>query len=112
MCINKDEHITTIYHRLKILPLSEEIRMVRIKSIDYPGYTYLKIYHKDATKQNMLRELQNILNMNKAVTFGTIPGQYDVLIKDNNQNMAIKKIKQVYEPCKWRIGGTKNGINP
>lgn len=112
MCINKDEYITTIYHRLKKLPLSEAIRMVRIKSIDYPGYTYLKIYHKDATKQNMLRELQNILNMNNAVTFGTIPGQYDVLIEDNNQNMAIKKIKQVYEPCKLRIGGNKNGINP
>ncbi|MDF2473361.1 MAG: hypothetical protein K0R21_1143 [Anaerocolumna sp.] len=111
MCIDKQEHITKIYHRLKKHTVSENIRMVRMISLDYPGYTYLKIYHKDATKQNMLVELKSMLSLEKSVTFGTISGQYDVLVNDNNQNTAVKMIKQIYEPCKWRRGGTGNGTN-
>lgn len=102
MCIHKEEHIMEIYQRITKLPIAEYIRMARINSEEYPGYTYLKIYHKDATKQNMLSELKTLTGFEETMTFGTIPGQYDILIQDNNQNMVVKKMKQIYEPFIWK----------
>ncbi len=98
MCIHKQEHITKIYQRIKKLSIARNIRMVQMNSKEYPGYAYLKIYHKDATKQNMLSELKKLTGFEETVTFGTIPGRYDIVIQDSNQNMVVKKMKQIYEP--------------
>jgi hydroxymethylpyrimidine pyrophosphatase-like HAD family hydrolase len=101
MCVDTQEHIAKIYYRLKKLPINSSIRMVRMLSRDYPGFTYLKIYHKEATKQNMLIELKKMISVEKSVTLGTINGQYDILVNLNKYDMVVKKIKKIYEPCKW-----------
>lgn len=102
MCIGTDEDITRIYHRLKKSFLYDNIRVVRMLSKDFEGYTYLKIYHKNATKQNMLNELKKMLTVEKSISFGTIPGQYDIIIdKNENYNSVVKHMKKLYEPSKW-----------
>lgn len=102
MCIGTDEDITRIYHRLKKSSLYDNIRVVRMLSKDFEGYTYLKIYHKNATKQNMLNELKKMLAVEKSISFGTIPGQYDIIIdKNENYNSVVKHMKKLYEPSKW-----------
>ena len=45
---------------------------------EYEGYTYLKVYAADACKANMLKILQKRIGAEKVITFGSIPGQYDV----------------------------------
>ena len=102
MCICKQEHITKIHQRIKDLPIAEHIRMAQSSSKDNPGYTYLNIYHKDAAKENMLDELKALTGLEKMVTFGTIPGQYDILIQDSNQNTVVKRMKELYEPFIWK----------
>ncbi|HEX3075725.1 MAG TPA: HAD hydrolase family protein [Lachnospiraceae bacterium] len=101
MCVDTQEHIARIYHRIKELMESEDIRMVRRMSSDYPGYTYLKIYHKGATKGNMLEELVEMIGVGQTQTYGTIPEQYDVIVKDNDQDLVVKMIKKRYESVKW-----------
>ncbi len=102
MCIDTNSNITRIYQRLKKSPIYENIRMVRVLSKDFKGYTYLKIYHKNATKQNMFNELKQMIGVEKSISFGTIPGQYDVLIHINdNHKSAVKHMKKLYEPIKW-----------
>ncbi len=76
--------------------------MAQSSSKDNPGYTYLNIYHKDAAKENMLDELKALTGLEKMVTFGTIPGQYDILIQDSNQNTVVKRMKELYEPFIWK----------
>ena len=102
MCSCKQEHITKIHQRIKDLPIAEHIRIVQSSSKDNPGYTYLNIYHKDAAKENMLAELKALTGLEKMVTFGTIPGQYDILIQDSNQNTVVKRMKELYEPFIWK----------
>jgi hydroxymethylpyrimidine pyrophosphatase-like HAD family hydrolase len=102
MCIDTADNIARIYQRLKKSPIYDNIRLVRVLSKDFEGYTYLKIYHKNATKQNMLNELKKMLAVEKSISFGTIPGQYDVLIDENdNYNSVVKHMKKLYEPSKW-----------
>lgn len=97
MCIDKDEHITKLYHRLKNSSFAEHIKMIRRISGDFEGYTFLKIYDKDCSKQNMLEELKGILQVEKTVTFGTTPNGYDIQIKDNDHDEVVRKIKKMYE---------------
>jgi len=102
MCTCKQELITKICQRIKELPIGEDIRMVQSSSSDYPGYTNLNIYHKDASKENMLSELKAITGLEKTITFGTVPEKYDILVQDSNQNTVVKRMKKIYEPFIWK----------
>lgn len=105
MCIGSQEIITKVFQRMKHLPIYDNIRMVRVLTQDVKGYTQLRIYHKDATKSNMIDELKNMIGVEKSITFGTIPGEYDVLVNDKDKyNGVAKKMKKIYEPIKFGSG--------
>ena len=75
----------------------EELRIVTAPAQEYPGYTYLKLYHRDARKANMLKTLKERTGADKVVTFGSIPGEYDVYVHDDGGNSAVKAFKWLYE---------------
>lgn len=77
--------------------LGEELRIVTTPALEYPGYTYLKLYHRDARKANMLKILKERTGADKVVTFGSIPGEYDVYVHDDGGNSAVKAFKRLYE---------------
>lgn len=100
MAVGEDEIISNIYHRLREKSWFSQIRVVRMKSSDYPGNTYFKIYHKNATKQNMIHELMNQMGVEKVVTLGSIPHQYDILIQESDHDEMVKALKRKYETKK------------
>jgi len=107
MCVNKDEEITKLYHKLKNSPIADKIRMTRRVAKDFEGYTYLRIYNKDCSKQKMLEELKQMIGAKESVTIGTIPNQYDVQIKDYKDNEVVKNMKKLYERINFRIKKSK-----
>ena len=44
--------------------------------------------------------LKNMLNLQKTVTFGSIPEKYDVYIEEGNVNKVVQVLKKMYEPVK------------
>lgn len=98
MLIDRKERVEALYKKMENMPWFTEYRMVKTDSVDYPGYTYIKIYHRDADRTHMLCYLQKMLHMEKTVTFGSIEGQYDVFVKDCDKDTMVKKLKQLYEP--------------
>ena len=66
--------------------------------IRYPGCANIKIYIKDATRENMLRNLKALLNLDKVITFGSVEGRYDVCIEDTGKDEMVKTLKKLYEP--------------
>ena len=60
-------------------------------------YTYLKVYAANACKANMLKILQKRIGAERVITFGSIPGQYDVYVHDDGGNSAVKMLKKLYE---------------
>lgn len=102
MCIAEDSKIKDLYHKLKKSAIYKDIRLVRKIAANLDGYTFLKIYSKVSTKQNMLLNLQEQYNMNQTITFGSIKGQYDVLLEPNdNYKGVVKQIKNIYEIYPW-----------
>ena len=77
MCIDKTERIEELSKELSESDVSEELKLVTYLSDEYEGYSYLKIYNKNASVQNMIDYLKKMGNTEKAVTLG-----------DNKRNAA------------------------
>lgn len=98
MLLDKAEKIDEFYNQLVNEGLAEEFKIITYASHDFAGYAYIKIYNKNATKANMIMYLQQLTGLERVVTFGTIPGKYDVLIKENDANEVVKGVRKRYEP--------------
>lgn len=98
MLLDKSERIGLFYKKLLEEGFSSDLRIVTYSSEDFPGYSYIKIYDKDANKENMLKELKSMYSTDKSITFGTIEGQYDVLIRKDDANEVVRRIRKFYEP--------------
>ncbi|MCM1100664.1 MAG: HAD family hydrolase [Acetatifactor muris] len=79
-----------------------QYRFLCYPSQEYPGYSYLKIYRKDATKQKALEHLKALTGFNKTYTFGTIPGMYDESVERIPADDVVKLLKKRYEPLIWQ----------
>lgn len=97
MAFGELEKISEVYYKIKHSEYGSALRMVRMKSKEYPGCVYLKIYHVECSKKEMLLELQKQLNVERITTIGTIPGQYDVVLPEENENQAVKCLKKLFE---------------
>ena len=98
MMVDQTEKIRKIYDRLKAKVDSKEYKMLFYASKDYPGYSYIKIYDKGATRERMTKYLAQDMGIHKITTFGSIPGESDVLVEDSNRNTMVKELKKRFEP--------------
>ena len=97
MLIYPDEKIEEIFHILQEHGITEKLKVLKYKSNDYSGYSYIKIYNKKATRQNMISYLQKFLGVSRIVTFGTVPDRYDYVVEAGNTNQVVHRIKQLFE---------------
>lgn len=97
MLINPDEETERIYSLLEAAGITEKLKVLKYGSNDYPGYSYIKIYNKAATRDNMIMYLKRNLGVDKTVTFGTVPGRYDFVVEEGNTNQVVHKIKKLFE---------------
>lgn len=92
--------IESFYKVLEKNNLTKELKVLKYDSQDYPGYAYIKIYNKNATKTNMICYLKEMLGIEKTVTFGSIEGKYDVVVQSGDTNEVVHILKKLYEPFK------------
>ncbi len=97
MLIYPDEKIEEIYRILEANGITGSLKVLKYKSNDYEGYSYIKIYNKAATRQNMVMYLQRRLGVDKTVTFGTVPEIYDYVVEEGNTNQVVHKIRNLFE---------------
>lgn len=101
MLLYPQEVIEAFYEKLRDNGITEELKVIRYASADYPGYAYIKIYNKNAEKENMIAYLKELLQIDRTVTFGSIPGRYDVVVRSGDSNMVVHTLRKMYEPFKW-----------
>jgi hypothetical protein len=100
MLLYPDDVIERMYRRLEEEGLTRELKILKYRSDDYPGYSYIKIYNKNARKENMMEYLKNMTGVEKTVTFGSIEGRYDILVRPGDTNYVVHMLKKLYEPVK------------
>lgn len=97
MILDATEKVEKIYDKLVSEGYESRLKILKKESSKYGGYSYLRIYNKNASKENMLLYLKKKYNIRKMVTFGTIPGKYDVFVMDDNFNKMVKLVRRRYE---------------
>ena len=93
--------IEGFYKKLEQQGFTKDLKVLKYKSQDYEGYSYLKIYNKNATKENMIHYLKERTNLSNVVTFGSIKGRYDIVVEPGDTNKVVHMLKKLYEPIKW-----------
>lgn len=102
MVFDKEETIENLYYKLLHKGFFQYLKIVKHNSYTYERYSYLRIFNKNAGKENMTEYLKKYIGINKVVTLGTIPNTYDVTIDAENANQAVKCIKNLYEKPFWK----------
>lgn len=103
MLLDETARIHTLYEDLKHADFYEKLKILCYDSQDYPGYSYIKIYNRNAQKKNMLDYLMTKVNASRVVSFGTIEGQYTHLIEPGDSNRVVKIMKKEFEPFRWHL---------
>ena len=106
LVIEKKEKTEQLYQQLMEQDWVSDFRIVLADSMNYPGYAHIKIYHKQATREHMLQNLEALLDIEKTVTFGSIEGKYDVFIANSDRNIMVKELKKRYEPVDFKLANS------
>ena len=106
LVIEKKEKTEQLYQQLMEQEGVSDFRIVLADSMNYPGYAHIKIYHKQATREHMLQNLEALLDIEKTVTFGSIEGKYDVFIANSDRNIMVKELKKRYEPVDFKLANS------
>ncbi len=78
------------------------IRLVTGEDERHPGYSYINIYDQEATRQNMITYLRQLIDAKASVTFGSKEGKYDFTIAEGQENKVIKIMRSLYRPVIWQ----------
>lgn len=92
--------IEAFHEALEKEGMTKRLKVLKYASKEYPGYAYIKIYNKNATRENMSRYLKEMLKIDKTVTFGSTPDKYDVTIEPGDTNRVVHELKKRYEPVR------------
>jgi len=97
MILEKTVKIEAFYKVLLEIEYDKKFKILKYASDQYEGYSYIKIYNKNASKENMLLYLKEKYSITKTVTFGTVEGKYDVIVKEELFDEVVKLVRKRYE---------------
>ncbi|MBP5494079.1 MAG: HAD hydrolase family protein [Lachnospiraceae bacterium] len=97
MTVDKKERIEDVLSSFKAASFDRLLKITVSDSSEYEGYTYLRIYNRNASKKNMIDYLLQMTDVKSVSTFGTIPGQYTHLITPGDSNTVVRMIKHDFE---------------
>ena len=100
--VDKTERIERAYDALRAQPWAEQYQFAKERYYFGVGYSFLRVYDSAVSWQAMAERLREQVGAKDTVTFGSIPGQYDVIIRDADRNTVVKQIRRRYEPVDIR----------
>ena len=98
MLLYPEETIERFYRILAENGITRELKVLKYESRDYPGYSYIKIYSKNACREYAEEELKKMLQISKTMKFGSVPGKYDEVIQNGDMNRVVHVLRKKYEP--------------
>lgn len=97
MILDRTDQVNALYDELAGEGYESKFKIVKYESDKYAGYSYMKIYNRNASKENMLLYLKEKYDIKDSLTFGTVPGKYDVLVHDQSFNEMVRIVRKKYE---------------
>lgn len=102
MMLDQTEKLQHFFNLLQKKGYGEQLKILFYESKDYPGYSYIKIYNKNACRENMLLYLKEMTGLSKTVTFGSTQGKYDIQVTGADTNQVARTLRKMYEIPVWK----------
>lgn len=96
MLIDETKKIDGLYDSLLHEGLVDELKIIKYESEDYLGYSYMKIYNKNASVENMIDYLKEKLHKDNIITFGDYDSRYDTDYKGYDCNEIVNVLQKKY----------------
>ena len=100
MGIDRTEQMQALYDALGEAGLLDQVKARLYPAAEYPGYSYLKIYERSASREAMLEQLKRELGIERSIMLTTQEGCGDVVIR-GGANEAVKQLGRLFEPDLW-----------
>jgi len=108
MCVDETRKIEHLVEDIKRSDIYEELKILSYPSDDYKGYSYIKIYSKNASVQNMTDYLRNMTGAEETLTFGDNDRnktdycytECDQIVRKLHHQFYFKRREKAYEQCK------------
>ena len=108
MCVDETRKIEQLVEDIKRSDIYEELKILSYPSDDYKGYSYIKIYSKNASVQNMTDYLRNMTGTEETLTFGDNDRnktdycytECDQIVRKLHHQFYFKRREKAYEQCK------------
>ena len=108
MCVDETRKIEQLVEDIKKSDIYEELKILSYPSDDYKGYSYIKIYSKNASVQNMTDYLRNMTGAEETLTFGDNDRnktdycytECDQIVRKLHHQFYFKRREKAYEQCK------------
>jgi len=108
MCVDETRKIEQLVEDIKRSDIYEELKILSYPSDDYKGYSYIKIYSKNASVQNMTDYLRNMTGAEETLTFGDNDRnktdycytECDQIVRKLHHQFYFKRREKAYEQCK------------
>lgn len=97
MMFYPSEKAQMIFDMLHQEEIDHKFKVMFYPSKDFEGYSYIKIFDRYASKENMVELLRRRLKVEKIITFGTVPERYDYVVKEGDTNEVVHRIKRLFE---------------
>lgn len=104
MVIDGTERIRGLYREMAAEGLEEQCKLLCYPSDDYPGYSYLKIYSKEASVGKMLEALRRERGLEKIVTVGDDHSRRNVDYACRDSNLIVHSLNKLF----YRSGGQRS----
>ena len=101
LILDTEERVEAAYEKLLEQPWTGEYRIVKSPS-EYAGFTFLKVFEANTSRESLRHELERLMGTRETVTFGSVPGKYDVCIEDADRDRMVKELKRRFEPVDIR----------
>lgn len=92
--IDESKRIEELYQVFSKEELFQNLKVTVDKENSMEGCSLLKIYNKNASKENMLDYLKGKLHIKDTVTFGSIEGKYTHYIEAGDFNGVVKMMQK------------------
>lgn len=103
MILDETKKVEDFYQVLVDHNYQDQLKIIIYESEKYLGYSFLRIYNKNASEKNMLDYLKAYLNISKSMFLGRVQGECDFTVEDVRNNEMVREIKRHFEPIGLRF---------
>ena len=96
MVIDETEKIQSLCDALRETGAFDRFKILCYASDDYPGYSYIKLYNKNASVEKMLYYLEEMSGLDHTVTVGDNQSRYRVRHAEQDSTQIVRRLNRLY----------------